>query len=101
MTPEQQQQYLQTQQHVLQRIQKQQQINAQIQAQREAQKRLAAMKQGQDSELTKTEKAVSCKTGTSRSVFFQSPLKFGQGPLNNENYHLNTVIKQIQKKIIR
>ncbi|XP_052798996.1 uncharacterized protein LOC128230613 isoform X2 [Mya arenaria] len=42
MTPEQQQQYLQTQQHVLQRIQRQQELNAQIRAQVEAQKKLAA-----------------------------------------------------------
>jgi hypothetical protein len=48
MTPEQQLQYLQTQQHVLQRIQKQQALNAQIKAQVEAQKKQAALNgQGQ------------------------------------------------------
>ncbi|XP_052243487.1 helicase domino-like isoform X3 [Dreissena polymorpha] len=41
MSPEQQQQYLQSQQHVLQRIQRQQQLNAQVRAQVEAQKKLA------------------------------------------------------------
>ena len=46
MSPEQQQQYLQTQQHVLTRIQKQQQLNAQIRAQVEAQKKQAAMSGG-------------------------------------------------------
>lgn len=43
MSPEQQLQYLQTQQHVLQRIQKQQALNAQIRAQVEAQKKQAAL----------------------------------------------------------
>ena len=38
MTPEQQQQYLQTQQGILNRIQRQQELNTQIQAQVEAQK---------------------------------------------------------------
>ncbi|KAL4224641.1 hypothetical protein ACF0H5_015338 [Mactra antiquata] len=55
MTPEQQQQYLQTQQHVLHRIQKQQALKAQIQAQTEAQKKrseLAAMSQGGASNIT-------------------------------------------------
>lgn len=42
MTPEQQMQYLQTQQHVLQKIMKQQALNAQIRAQVEAQKKQAA-----------------------------------------------------------
>jgi len=58
MTPEQQQQYLQTQQPVLQRIQKQQQLNAQIRAQVEAQKKMAATKPETESD-TSTEKAVS------------------------------------------
>lgn len=57
MSPEQQQQYLQTQQHILQRIQRQQQLKAQIHAQVEAQKKLASTKQ--DAENSEMEKAVS------------------------------------------
>ncbi|XP_060566535.1 BRD4-interacting chromatin-remodeling complex-associated protein-like [Ruditapes philippinarum] len=77
MTPEQQLQYLQTQQHVLQRIQKQQALNAQIKAQVEAQKKQAALNgQGQLAAIAASQqKGQSTESTSLESAAFKPELK--------------------------